>query len=228
MSSHTLKPGFGYFGKVPQRGDFIQSQLLTGFSNGWSEWLQAAMAVSREQLEESWLDYYMTGPIWHFAFSANVCGEQAMIGSLMPSVDNVGRQFYFSLAAPIEQVPIDFMLNRKWSIKAEEHILQVLNDEVDLAAWVEATQQACWHHDVTPAAEPLRILVESNRHTIAAEPMSVSQLLHHSYQQRFGRYCVWWTNGSEHVPECSVISNGLPLVSQFSALLDGRWEEWGW
>ncbi|KMV31742.1 type VI secretion system-associated protein TagF [Photobacterium swingsii] len=228
MPSHTVKPGFGYFGKVPQRGDFIQAGLATGFANGWSEWLQAAMAVSREQLEESWLEYYMTGPIWHFAFSANVCGEHAMIGSLMPSVDSVGRQFYFSLATPIEHSPINFMLNRKWSMKAEEHILQVLDDEVDLSAWVEATGQACWHQDAIQPDASLQVLMNGDRHTIVAEPASATQLLHHAYQQRFGRYCVWWTNGSEHVPECCVISSGLPLVSQFSALLDGCWEEWGW
>ncbi|OAN11058.1 type VI secretion system-associated protein [Photobacterium jeanii] len=228
MPDNIITPGFGYFGKVPQRGDFIQDKLSANFISSWSEWLQASVAVSREQLEEAWQEYYMTGPIWHFGFSAGVCGEKALIGSLMPSVDSVGRQFFFSQATVIDQPPLDYWLDREWSVQSEEHILQVLDDEVDLGEWVEKTKQACWHHEVKPPASPISVLSQSSEHCILSEPVDANLLLHHAYQQQYGRYCLWWTSGSEYVPECSVISNGLPLVSQFSAFLDGRWEQWGW
>lgn len=228
MSSDTIATGVGYFGKVPQRGDFIQDQLPTDFATNWSEWLQAGLAVSREQLEESWSDYYMTSPIWHFALSPHVCGERAMIGSLMPSIDSVGRKFYFSIAVAVQHPPILYWENRSWSEQAESHILNVLDDEIDLAEWVIESQQASWYQSIGHDSSPLQVINESHEHSIIVNPVDVNQLLHHAYQQRYGRYCLWWTNGSEHVQECSLVTRGLPLVSQFSALLDGRWKKWGW
>ncbi|GAL04531.1 protein phosphatase ImpM [Photobacterium aphoticum] len=62
--------------------------------DSWSEWQQAILSVSREQLGEEWADCYLTSPVWHFALSPGACGKQGMVGTLMPSIDQVGRHFF--------------------------------------------------------------------------------------------------------------------------------------
>ncbi|MBB1383755.1 type VI secretion system-associated protein TagF, partial [Shewanella sp. SR41-2] len=39
----------GYCGKVPSKGDFIQQNLNVDFLKNWNDWLQAVIAVSKEQ-----------------------------------------------------------------------------------------------------------------------------------------------------------------------------------
>ena len=49
----------GFFGKLPAHGDFVERNLPSAAITGWDEWLQQAVAISREQLGESWLDTYL-------------------------------------------------------------------------------------------------------------------------------------------------------------------------
>jgi len=42
------------------------------------------------------------------------------------------------------------------------------------------------------------------------------------------RYTLWWTNGSDRVKPSFVFAESLPSVERFAALLDGKWEQWGW
>jgi type VI secretion system protein ImpM len=95
----TLLPGF--FGKVPARGDFVLSRLPRGFVEPWDDWLQDCMVASRRQSGEDWIETYLSCPVWFFALTAGLCGEHAVAGLLMTSVDSVGRHFPFTLAAPL-------------------------------------------------------------------------------------------------------------------------------
>jgi type VI secretion system ImpM family protein len=97
MTASSGIPGF--FGKLPSRGDFVSRRLPKDFVERWDAWLQGALAASRAELGHDWLEIYLTSPIWRFAFAPGVCGEQAQIGVMMPSVDKVGR--YFPLTAAI-------------------------------------------------------------------------------------------------------------------------------
>jgi len=227
MSSNAIE-GFGYFGKVPARGDFIQSHLPSDFINGWSEWLQAITAVSREQLGERWLECYLTSPIWHFALSAGVCGESAIAGTLMPSVDQVGRHFYFTMAKPIKQLPVDVWQQRQWSELSEQKVLKLLDDDTDVTRWAESLTELDWLSELKTTKPLFNHARLSEQLVLESEQSMTSEhLLHYQLKQRLDRYCIWWTKGSDLVPECSLVSNSLPLVSQFSAMLDGQWEQWG-
>jgi type VI secretion system protein ImpM len=42
------------------------------------------------------------------------------------------------------------------------------------------------------------------------------------------RYTLWWTSGSDRFKPSLVFAEGLPSVERFAALLDGKWERWGW
>ncbi|MCG8100523.1 MAG: type VI secretion system-associated protein TagF, partial [Candidatus Thiodiazotropha taylori] len=87
----------GLYGKIPSLGDFVTRRLPRGFIAPWETWMQEAIANSREQLGDFWLDNYLTSPMWRFALSPGICGEQGWAGILMPSVDRVGRYYPFTL-----------------------------------------------------------------------------------------------------------------------------------
>jgi len=40
----------GFFGKLPSRGDFVSRYLPKSFLEPWDNWLQTAIAQSRQQL----------------------------------------------------------------------------------------------------------------------------------------------------------------------------------
>lgn len=221
----------GICGKIPSRGDFLAQGLAAGFVDSWNEWLQAVMAVSREQLGRQWLESYLISPVWHFALSAGVCGNDAVMGCLMPSVDQVGRHFPFTLARVMSCTPVHARLQDNWSAVLQQQVLLTLEDDFSFDLWLSRLQQAeiGWPEKqqitapVMPQAQGRPAwVIKSN-----SEPDAMS-LLHHSYRQQFERYCLWWTDGSEQVPACTLVSNGLPQVSQYAAMLNGDWQRWHW
>ena len=62
----------GFFGKVPTHGDFISRRLPRSFLDPWDHWLQGAIATSRQQLGEGWLEVYLVSPLWRFCLSPGV------------------------------------------------------------------------------------------------------------------------------------------------------------
>ena len=221
---------FGYFGKVPTRGDFLQEQLPGAFVDSWSEWQQAILSVSREQLGEEWADCYLTSPVWHFALSPGACGKQGMVGTLMPSIDQVGRHFFLTLAAEIHAPPVMYWHQRRWCNDTEEHIFKVLDDDNDIQIWGEAVKQATWLPEVSTDLPLIQQGAEQSQQWVllSDDEMQANHLLHVTYREQFDRYCIWWTAGSARLPGCMLVTNGLPLVSQFAAMMDGNWSKWGW
>ncbi|MEF1211574.1 type VI secretion system-associated protein TagF, partial [Vibrio alginolyticus] len=57
MSTNLITSGWGYIGKMPAKGDFVKDGLSQDFSERWHDWQQAVIAVSREQLGESWNEH---------------------------------------------------------------------------------------------------------------------------------------------------------------------------
>ena len=230
MSSKLItRPGFT--GKIPSRGDFMTQGLPGAFVDSWHEWMQAILAVSREQLDSRWLDTYLTSPIWHFALSAGACGNSAMLGTMMPSVDQVGRHYPFTLAKTYNGLPVSGWLQSNWADLQEDLILKTLDDDIAIDQWVDALDNANYDW---PAEQKVR-LTQSHKPPchlamvmLHEQPYSLDVLLHQSYQQQAGRYCLWWTRGSDLVPACALLSSGLPAVSQYVAMLNGDWHARGW
>jgi len=57
------------------------------------------LAGSRERLGAAWLPAWLEAPVWRFALAPGLCGPEAVLGLLLPSVDRVGRYFPLTLAA---------------------------------------------------------------------------------------------------------------------------------
>ena len=124
--------GFGLFGKLPQKRDFMSVNLPHAVLNPFETWLQSAVAASRQEIGRNWENYFLVAPIWRFWLGKEILGT-ACTGCLMPSVDQVGRYFPLAImywAEPGETLapplinPIDY-----WYRRIEERLLAVLSDQ---------------------------------------------------------------------------------------------------
>jgi len=113
---------FGAFGKLPQKRDFIAHNLARAVLEPFEAWLQQAVAASRAELGDRWLDFYLHAPLWRFHLGRDILGRTAA-GVVMPSVDAVGR--YFPLAI-------------LYVAEAGEEIAPPTHDPAD--AWFEAIE----------------------------------------------------------------------------------------
>lgn len=230
--------GPGFFGKLPSRGDFVTRRLAADFLGPWDAWLQAALAQSRTELGGEWLDVYLTSPIWRFALSPGACGEQGYVGVMMPSVDKVGRYFPLAAALPCgsNEAPFTAALELdEWYGELEELLLETLAEapldlevfDARLAGLAVATA-ALAGGGAAPVADDAAAYrhwpLESHarlRESPAAQ--SASRLA-----SALGRHCLWWTQGSERVAPCVLLTSGLPAAEAFTAMLDGRFGARGW
>ncbi len=221
----------GYSGKIPSKGDFVQSDFNHDFLKHWNEWLQAVIAVSKEQLGKNWINCYLTSPIWHFSLSPGVCCESSVMGTLIPSVDLVGRHFPFTIAIEHNNSAVAAWFENDWTEYAEPIILEVLEDHFDLNIWFEklrlnvpnlsVNETTFYNHESSDKIKKAWVVQGS------MSP-DVLDLLHREYSQNYGAYSIWWTLGSELIEPCFIITDGLPQVSQFVSMLNGEWQTYSW
>ncbi len=227
----------GFYGKFPQLGDFVNRRLPRSFRDPWDNWLQGCISTSREQLGDGWLDLYLTSPVWQFALSGSLCGEQPWCGILMPSVDRVGRYYPLIIAAPL---PLDVNLmqvvteGQGWFSAAESVILGALDEcDFDLDAFDQKVLSlgepdqlaACSAGSVqTGFGTEWRIPLDREARVSSVIPGLVHQLI----LQRLGSYSMWWGTGSQDVQPSLLIASGLPEAPDFAALLSGDWKASAW
>jgi type VI secretion system protein ImpM len=232
----------GFYGKMPTNGDFVSRRLPRTFVEPWDQWLQESITTSREQLGDHWLDRYLTGPIWRFALSRGVCGDNTWIGLVMPSVDRVGRYFPLTLAVPVNDAcKLLFIADNEepWFSHAEHIALSALDQNNNLDSFNQDINNlgvpSCLsttsriQQDETPkpglaSSDNCRIaMTESGPVSANLTPLMEQFLL-----ERFPDFTLWWTSGSEQVEPSILICNKLPPTQGFSALLTGDWDQWGW
>lgn len=184
----------GLFGKLPARGDFVRAGLPRGFVQPWDDWLQVAIAGSRAQLGEKWLPAWMEAPIWHFALPHGLCGEAAVLGVWMPSVDRAGRHFPLTLAMVLP------------------HRLPDPAQAADFLARAEAAGLAALQYELAPDAVMARLAPEVVLLEPPAAPPDLTPLA--------ARKALWWTEGSPLVPAGRRIGTTLPGVGEFITMLD--------
>jgi len=226
--------GVGLYGKLPARGDFVQRHLPRDFIDAWDEWLQQALAESREQLGEQWLRSYLTSPVWRFALNRGLCGQSAVAGVMIPSVDRVGRYFPLTIAALLPHLPEPLLLAEQlsaWYDQVETLILEGLDDDLDFERFAARVGELPSPQDSVSKAEPI-IPTQQDWYCplpdLASLPQLRAKLLPLLLQRAFNNYSVWWTQGSEHIAPGLLVCKGLPATQGFAALLAGRWEHWDW
>ncbi|TWB13096.1 type VI secretion system protein ImpM [Nitrospirillum amazonense] len=233
VSAH--EPGF--FGKIPARGDFVSRRLDPAIVRPLDEWLQASLATSQRQMGEAWLPSYLDTPVWRFVLGPGVCGDTAMAGVLMPSVDRVGRYFPLVLATPLPGCVAPIRLiesGRAWFDKVEDLALTSLDDDFNFDSFDQAARVLG-----APPYDTTRGPVESSAFRVGlannggasgrgALGGAYAELLDQVLIGFNNRFSLWWTTGSDKVASSLLISPGLPAPQNYAAFLDGRWERWGW
>lgn len=232
----------GYYGKIPSKGDFISRHLPRSFVEPWDTWLQAGMAASQEKLNERWLDFYLTSPVWRFVLSQNACDEQAWAGVLIPSVDRVGRYFPFSIIQAVGPDTSLFTLpstQDEWFSRLEALALSTLDKDIDIEALNSTFDELDLPNGISKPGQPLthqdtkskpNTLEQWHLNCPSAANINDScvNLLEKLIYQQLTSFSVWWTSGSEHIEPCLLVSKNLPTPESFSALLDGQWQAQGW
>ncbi len=225
----------GLYGKLPTHGDFIQRNLPSVFVSEWDQWLQHFVAGAREKIGGDWLDIYLTSPIWRFVLSHGVIDENRWAGVLMPSVDQVGRYFPFTIAVqlPDSLNPLEFIaLQSAWYNDIEALALRALEGEFTLDGLLE--ELMALEANVDTAYKPNAFPLDSYAMHIEMEfeEQSATSVYPHILDammvKLLNSYSAWTTSGSERVAPCLFSVQGLPAVSKLPAMLDGRWQYWGW
>ena len=231
----------GYHGKVSTYGDFVSRGLPTSFIDPWDAWLQEAIFCSRQQLGENWLNCYLTGPIYRFALAPGICGENAWLGIMMPSVDRIGRYYPMTIAT-MNRLNINPFLamqqEAKWFTDAESLALSSLTDNFSLEKFNcelnELKPESLFScDDVILSSEQV---TKQNSHQAWQKTMGNNQaisdvlpyFLSDFLKDHYFAYSLWWTQGSELVEPSFLICEGLPPFEGVAAMLDGNWKKWGW
>jgi len=233
----TAHAGPGFYGKFPELGDFVNRRLPRTFLDPWDEWLQSAIAISREQLADRWLDLYLNAPIWCFVLSGGLCGELPWAGLMMPSVDRVGRYYPLTLATslPLDANPVQLSIaGRNWFDQSTEVMLtalderdfnmDVFDDRVMALGAVAGIAERGAVSSQFGYGSAWRIPLDSNARIISVLP----GLMHQLVLQRLGAYSLWWTAGSQFVEPSMLLTAALPTPHDFSALLTGDWQSGNW
>jgi type VI secretion system protein ImpM len=227
----------GFYGKIPALGDFVSRRLPRSFIAPWETWLQEAMASSRDRLGEVWLDLYLTSPLWRFALSPGICGEQAWAGVLMPSVDRVGRYYPFTLAGRLDPATNLFhFLEREeaWYARLETLALSCLEDGFTIEALeqqlraAEIPQVESVSTPLSSQEKPLNNAWHSQLDTPASLGAFYPRFLPYLMKKMLFAYSLWWTEGSEKIEPSLLISQGLPQIRGACGLIDGAWKHHGW
>jgi type VI secretion system protein ImpM len=219
----------GFFGKIPNHGDFVRRNLPHAFVDPWDQWLQQAVAASKSELGEVWLNTYLTSPIWRFVLEPGVCGDEGWAGILMPSVDRVGRYFPLTVASSLSASTQPFRLASQactWFDAAENVALQVLEqDRVDADALATSIGglddvELQTVSDASPqlAGGPWGLRVTGGDGSNLAYAVS-----HELVSFQVGNYSLWWNDGSDDLQPMALVAPLLPDPACFTRLLQGSW-----
>ncbi len=231
----------GYYGKVSTHGDFVSRGLPASFTDPWDAWLQEAVMSSRQQLQDDWLNCYLTGPIYRFVLAPGICGENGWMGVLMPSVDRVGRYYPMTIATMNRYDINPFaVLQREesWFAGVEALALSSLLDDFSLEQFNQQLNKLKTDA-VINKCQPQATDAEINKQTIHnawQRPIQAQQtindilpcFLDNLLKEYCFAYSVWWTQGSEQVEPSLLICEGMPSFDGIAAMFDGNWQKWGW
>jgi type VI secretion system protein ImpM len=191
----------GFYGKAVTRGDFLTRRLPAPFAAVWDGFLQTLIDSARARLGESWLDAFMTMPVWHFALGGGIAGAGQALGVLIPSVDRVGRYFPFTIVgfcASGGRVADD------WLLDAERLALSALDDAFDPSALDEALTRLGPPGAFAGGALP---------------PFGWSALAGRGAPPR--QESLWWCQGNASIPASTLRTEALPNATESAWLVSG-------
>jgi len=210
--------GAGFYGKLASRGDFVQRGLPQPFVQAWDSWLAAGLLASQQQLGEQWLQAYLVSPLWRFALAPGVCGPQAVVGVLMPSIDRVGRYFPLTVAQVLapEQSLADIVCGPDdWFEQTEALLLDTLEPDARFEVFEAAVQG---YVASAPGILPVQTFAGLQR-LAATRPDTRALALAACACEGAS---LWWGRGSERIAAGLMRCSGLPPSIEFGRFLLGK------
>ncbi|WP_274627914.1 type VI secretion system-associated protein TagF [Arvimicrobium flavum] len=206
--------GFGLFGKLPQKRDFISLGIAPSLLAPLETWLQSALAASRAELGRDWERHYLVAPLWRFWIGPSVLGTTGA-GVVMPSVDGVGR--YFPLmalyaCAETERVPPPpFAPQSEWYAAIEARLLATLDADGPLAIdTLLADLPAPSLERVRQGEKQFKGGTLWNGPPHSSPAALLTGIVEADYRQTAEARSFWWTTGSEASGPLVYSAAGLP------------------
>lgn len=223
----------GLYGKIPALRDWVNVDLPEQFILGLDQWLQQSLVSSQQALGSRWLEHYLGSPVWRFALSSGVLGNQVWAGVMIPSVDKDGRYYPFIIAQPFFGAALPTVVwvqHQQWFEQLEQVALLALQEGVgrqqlqtQLTALVLPESQggmAQWN----PGRPLVMELGSAQQHHIECYPM----LLHDLLQQRLSCYSLWRSAGNHQISPVQLVTAYLPSPQCYTSLIAGDWQSHGW
>jgi type VI secretion system protein ImpM len=218
--------GFGLFGKLPQKRDFVALGIPRGLLEPFETWLQSAVAASRNELGGQWQDQYLVAPIWRFWIGPAIFGTTCA-GALIPSVDGVGRFFPLTILYSADEgsvlPPPSFAPLDEWYAAIETRLLSVLDPEaaieVDkLTQGLAAPMAEAAPPEPAGTAFRKGIVWQSQGGAVNELLGSIAQA---DYRDAADGRSFWWTNGSASKGSLVYVRNSLPDPFFFTSMVKG-------
>lgn len=206
----------GLFGKLPQKRDFVSYGIPQRVLEPLETWIQSAVAASRAELGGRWEEFYLVAPIWRFWIGPEILGA-ACTGSLMPSVDRIGRYFPLTavhIAEPGRQTPPPpFAPRSEWHESVEMRLLSALEDREEINPEVLLDGLSPPSTEPSEPADGLSLFKggpvwRSEPQTRAAALLT--SIIEADYREAARRRSYWWTAGNETTGTMLHTREGLP------------------
>ena len=217
---------FGYYGKLPITGDFINRDLSHHFVHRWDNWLHDNLSFYKQHYQDAWLQYYLNSPVWRFLLLPSTIDNNAYIGIMGPSVDSVGRYFPMTIAAPVKVRQISPLFSPAFQTvysELEGVFFQYLNStqNASVASFHQELQDiSTTFQQLLNAiqADPLPGSLDSHRFVISDQSDiagAVSSLWLMQLVETHAGKTLWWSNGSNSIEPSILVNNSLPDKHQF-------------
>jgi type VI secretion system protein ImpM len=220
----------GFYGKLPDRADFVVRGLPESFLTPLGDWIEHCLSAARAAIGARWSDLYLTSPAWHFALAAGLAGPQAAVGVMVPSLDRAGREFPFLIAACSDAAAGPTALAiaaAAWLDRAAEIAVAAVTRNTDPARIeMEVRSLGRPWSGMEKAAKPLAVKGGRRLEGVGELGAALPHLLDH--MAAGGRASLWWGEGSAAIAPMTLLCDGLPEPRRFAAMIDGRWKDHGW
>ncbi len=233
----------GFYGKLPELGDFVQRALRSDFISVWDQWAQQCLDTSRAALGDEWLDAYLTSPLWRFALPSGLAGPHCYAGVMVPSVDSVGRYFPLTIAAALSDhaLPLPALLdNVRWFQQVEAIVHGVLDSQItdpDALASALGETRTLLRATMDPPLRQQPSVVNGRPILLASDrpsPLTVGAgaVVDRALSTLCGPTSYWCTSGSERMGSRLIAVPGLPSPESFAGMLIAAqhaddWLRWG-
>jgi len=208
----------GFYGKLASRGDFVSRGLPQSFIGPWDSWLAAGLLAS-QSLGDRWLNAYLVSPLWRFMVAPGVCGPQAAVGVVMPSIDRVGRYFPLTVAVLLDQDADPASViggSDSWFEQVEQLLLSTLSVEASFEAFGAGLEAL---------GSPAYLRRTPSSHFAGLQRFDVTdpqaRMIALAEQACEGA-SVWWGQGSERIAPGLLRCQGLPAAADFAQFLLGQ------